>query len=54
MNTVTPRDDIMYRTTEMYMLNVPERQSAFTTPKFMGMTSASIYSTRQYRSVIDS
>ncbi|OMJ79518.1 hypothetical protein SteCoe_20444 [Stentor coeruleus] len=52
MQTVTPRDDIMYRTTELYMLNVPEKQSASTVPRYMGITSPSFSSSRRLRSVI--
>lgn len=39
MNTVTPRDDLMYRVTEAYNLNVPEIQSAESPVKHMGETS---------------
>lgn len=37
MSTTTPRDDLMYRTLEMYMLNVPMRQLATDTPKYLGL-----------------
>ncbi|CAG9327846.1 unnamed protein product [Blepharisma stoltei] len=33
MSTTTERDDVMYRTLENYMLNVPEKQSAMTPPR---------------------
>lgn len=39
MSTTTPRDDLMYRTTEAYTLNVPEIQSADAVPKFNGDVS---------------
>ena len=39
MSTATPRDDIMYRTTEAYCLNVPEIQSAEAKPKYMAESS---------------
>lgn len=51
MQTITARDDIMYRTTESYNLNVPERQSAFAAPKFMGFTATS-FNTRGYNSLM--
>lgn len=53
MSTVTPRDDLMYRTTERYILNVPEKQAASTVPRFMGMASPSLSSARKFRSVIE-
>ena len=52
MHTVTPRDDIMYRTTGQYLMNVPEKQAASTVPRFMGMTSPSLSTARRFRSVI--
>jgi len=39
MASVTPRDDLMYRVTEAYNLNVPEIQSAESPVKYMGETS---------------
>lgn len=33
MGSTTERDDLMYRTLEGYMLNVPDRQSAMTSPR---------------------
>lgn len=53
MHTVTPRDDIMYRTTGQYVLNVPEKQAASTVPRYMGMTSPSLSTARRFRSVIE-
>ena len=53
MSSVTPRDDLMYRTNEGYILNVPERQAASTVPKFMGFTSTSISSARKFKSMFE-
>lgn len=39
MATVTPRDDLMYRVTEAYNLNVPQIQSAESPAKYLGETS---------------
>ena len=36
MARVTPRDDLMYRVTEAYNLNIPDVQSAQAKPKFLG------------------
>lgn len=36
MKSKTPRDDLMYRTTETYLMNVPEKQLASDTPKYGG------------------
>jgi hypothetical protein len=36
MASVTPRDDLMYRVTEAYKLNVPTPQSADSKPQYMG------------------
>ena len=35
MDTKCPRDDSMYRTTEFYMLNVPEKQLATEMPRYL-------------------
>ena len=39
MKTTAPRDDLMYRTIEMYNLNVPEKQSATSPPSYIGYSS---------------
>ena len=43
MSKAAPRDDMMYRTSETYMLNIPEIQSADAKPKYMGDTSLRFY-----------
>lgn len=46
MATVTPRDDMMYRTTEAYILNIPEIQCAEAKPQYMGETSLKQFKTQ--------
>ena len=42
MSTVVPRDDLMYRVTDTYILNVPEIQTAEANPKYLGDASISV------------
>jgi hypothetical protein len=47
MGTVVPRDDIMYRTTELYLSNVPGKQLATDPPQFGGSPKKSYRSYRE-------
>lgn len=51
MSSATARDDLMYRTTETYRMNVPEKQSALVTPRHMGVSTATANSSRQNKDI---